>query len=51
MTIAGSANGKVNAFIRAFGQDDEGELYVLTSDQAGPSGGTGKIYKLVAPSS
>jgi len=49
--IAGSPNGRVNQFIRSLGRDDVGELYILTSDAAGPAGETGKIYKLVSPNS
>lgn len=45
--VAGDSSGRINAFVRSFGQDDEGELYVLTSDASGPSGNTGKIYKIV----
>lgn len=45
--IAGYAGGRVGSFIRSFGMDDQGEIYVLTSDQAGPTGTTGKILKLV----
>ena len=48
IAIAGNANSRVNAFIRSLRQDDYGELYVLTSDYAGPQGDTGKIYKLVS---
>jgi len=46
--IADSPNGLVNEFIRSFGRDDAGELYILTSDAAGPQDGLGKIYKLVS---
>jgi glucose/arabinose dehydrogenase len=48
IAISGNANNRVNEFIRSLGQDDEGELYILTSDNAGPRGNTGKIYKLVS---
>jgi hypothetical protein len=34
-------------YVKSFGQDLDGEVYVLTSDQLGPQGNTGKIYKLV----
>jgi len=30
-----------------FGQDDEGELYVLTNGRNMITGNTGKVYKLV----
>jgi glucose/arabinose dehydrogenase len=45
--VAGNNTGRINAFVRSFGQDDQGELYVLTSDVAGPKGDTGEIYKIV----
>jgi glucose/arabinose dehydrogenase/plastocyanin len=45
--IATSSTGRVDAFIRSFGQDDLGELYLLTSDKLGPMGETGKVYKIV----
>jgi hypothetical protein len=34
-------------YVKGFGQDRKGELYVLTSVQIGPMGTTGKVYKLV----
>jgi glucose/arabinose dehydrogenase len=45
--VAGSSNGRVNAFVRSFGQDDQGELYVMTSKASGPTGETGKVYRIV----
>jgi glucose/arabinose dehydrogenase len=36
-------------YILAFGQDDKGEVYALTSISTGPVGGHDKIYKIVAP--
>lgn len=33
--------------VLSLGRDGEGELYVLTNDELGPFGSTGKIYKLV----
>ena len=38
---------KVGAFIVAFGQDADGELYVLTNGRNAVTGNTGKVYKLV----
>jgi hypothetical protein len=35
-------------YVKGFGEDNEGELYVMTSEIIGPSGATGKVYKLVA---
>ena len=34
-------------FLKSFGQDQSGEIYVMTSSQIGPQGTTGKVYKLV----
>lgn len=34
-------------YLKGFGQDNRGELYVTTSAMSGPSGNTGKVYKLV----
>jgi len=34
-------------WLKGFGQDQNGEIYVATSKQLGPQGNTGKIYKLV----
>ncbi|MBI4303367.1 MAG: PQQ-dependent sugar dehydrogenase [Chloroflexi bacterium] len=47
LTIKTSANGRLNAFLRSFGQDNAGELYVLVADPRGPAGSTGKVYKIV----
>jgi len=45
--VADRPGERINEYIRSIGQDDEGELYVLTSEVAGPTGKTGKIYKMV----
>jgi glucose/arabinose dehydrogenase len=42
-----SAGGRLNAFVKGFGQDSAGELYVLVSGNIGPSGTTGRVYQLV----
>ena len=34
-------------FILGFGEDSEGELYVLTTDNTGPTGSTGAVHKIV----
>jgi glucose/arabinose dehydrogenase len=43
---------KFNSYVLSFGQDSDGEVYVLTSDHTGPAttgliGGSDKIYKIV----
>lgn len=47
LAVAGNPAGRIDALIRSFGQDDEGEIYVLTSNEGGPRGETGKIFKIV----
>jgi len=42
-------NGRLNQYLLAFGQDPSGRIYVLTSGQAGPSGTSGKVFRLVVP--
>jgi glucose/arabinose dehydrogenase len=50
LRIATSPTGRVGHYVLGFGQDLAGEMYVLTTDQTGPSGMTGKVYRLVRPS-
>jgi glucose/arabinose dehydrogenase len=38
----------IGAFVKGFGQDLNGEIYVTTSTVLGPGGITGKVYKLVS---
>lgn len=42
--------GKFNEYILSFGRDADYDLYVLTSDKSGPSGNTGKVWKVVGGS-
>lgn len=50
LSVAGTANGRAGRFILGFGQDNDGEVYVLTTQVVGPTGTTGSVYKLVPPS-
>jgi glucose/arabinose dehydrogenase len=50
LRIATSPTGRVGHYVLGFGQDLAGEMYLLTTDQTGPSGTTGKVYRLVRPS-
>ncbi len=34
-------------YVRSFGVDADGEMYVLTSENTGPYGNTGKVFKIV----
>jgi glucose/arabinose dehydrogenase len=49
LSITTSTNGRVNAYVRGFGEDENREIYVLTSRNAGPdpSVKSGEIWKLV----
>ena len=35
-------------YVKSIGQDQSGEVYALTSGQQGPTGTSGKVYKLIA---
>jgi glucose/arabinose dehydrogenase len=43
----GSTDSRLNAYVLGFGQDNEGEVYVLTSETGTPSGTTGRVWRLV----
>lgn len=49
LRIANTSDGELHHFVLGFGQDADGEIYVLTKDNTGPSGHTGKVFKLVQP--
>jgi len=46
MTLT-SFPGALGQYIKGFGQDLAGEVYTTTSQQLGPQGNTGKVYKIV----
>jgi hypothetical protein len=46
LVVTTSANGRLNHFLLGFGQDADGEVYVLTTDMPGPSGATGRVYRI-----
>ena len=37
----------LGTYLKSFGQDQSGEIYLVTSDQSGPQGTTGKVYKII----
>ncbi len=47
LKIKNSSTGKMNTLLRSFGQDSAGEIYVLTADEAGPRGTTGKVFRMM----
>jgi glucose/arabinose dehydrogenase len=49
LLVGDRPDGRLGHYLLGFGQDGAGEVYVLTSDNTGPSGDTGRVYRLVAP--
>jgi glucose/arabinose dehydrogenase len=47
LIVAQPIEGTVGHFILGMGRNDEGELYIATSDESGPVGQTGRVYKLI----
>ncbi|MEQ8673833.1 MAG: PQQ-dependent sugar dehydrogenase [Aggregatilineales bacterium] len=47
LQIANTGTDSLDTFILSFGEDRDGELYVLTSETTGPSGDTGKVWRIV----
>jgi len=40
--------GDINQYLKGFGQDQDGEVYITATRQLGPEGVTGKVWKIVA---
>ncbi len=40
-------DSNLGQYLKSFGQDQDGEIYLTTSGQLGPQGTTGKVYKIV----
>jgi glucose/arabinose dehydrogenase len=47
LELASHPKGNVPEYIVSFGEDSEGELYVMTNNKNGLMGNTGKVFKLV----
>jgi glucose/arabinose dehydrogenase len=45
-----TADGRLGHYLLGFGQARSGEMFVLSTDMTGPTGNTGKVYQLIAPS-
>ena len=41
-------DGTLGRFVLGFGQDNEGEMYLLTKEEGGPEGDTGTVHRIVA---
>lgn len=48
VAFVGRPDGALGHFLLGFGQDLTGEVYVLTTDNVGPTGNTGRVYKLAS---
>jgi glucose/arabinose dehydrogenase len=46
--IGDNENGELGAFLRGFGEDADGEIYVLTTDGIGVTGTTGRVWRIGA---
>jgi hypothetical protein len=47
LEVEGQTKGSVANYVTAFGEDNSGELYVLTTGRNSLGGKTGKVYKIV----
>ncbi len=48
LEVAGRSGGRIERFVLGMGQDEDGEVYVLTTANLAPSGQTGQVYRIVA---
>lgn len=46
LTIESTGTRYMDTFLLAFAEDNAGEIYVLTSDTAGPTDGAGKVWRI-----
>lgn len=46
LAIDGRSNDRLGEFVLGFGQDLEGEVYVFTTENVGPVGTTGRVYRM-----
>jgi plastocyanin len=46
--VEGQMSGRLNRFLLGLGQDTEGEIYLLTATNIGPTGTTGEVLKIVS---
>jgi glucose/arabinose dehydrogenase len=43
------SGGRLNRFVKGFGEDEAGEIYLLSTATAGPTGNTGDVRRLLRP--
>jgi glucose/arabinose dehydrogenase len=46
LEVQNAPQGHIGHYIRGFGQDNAGEVYVLTSDEVGPAGASGAVWRV-----
>jgi glucose/arabinose dehydrogenase len=51
LQVEGFDKPGIRAYVTAFGEDNEGELYVLTNGRNSLTGATGKAFKIIKPTS
>ena len=51
LNVVGTEDGTPNYFVRMFGRNKDGELYVLVNQKEIPTGNTGAVLKIVPPDS
>lgn len=49
VAVADRPGGRIGEYVLSFGHDVSEEMYVLTTESRGPTGDTGKVYRLVPP--
>ncbi|MDX1688734.1 MAG: PQQ-dependent sugar dehydrogenase [Candidatus Promineifilaceae bacterium] len=49
LTMANLPDGRLQDFLLSFGQDLEGEVYLLTTAEVGPTGTTGRVWRITPP--
>lgn len=47
VSITSVGDERFGEYLLSFGVDQDGEMYILTTEEGGPSGETGKVYRLV----
>jgi glucose/arabinose dehydrogenase len=48
LTVAGRPGGRLGQYLLAIGEDADGELYLLTSDNVGPFGAAGQVHRVIS---
>ncbi len=48
LSIVDTTNGELGHFVLGFGEDNAGEIYILASQATGPTGTSGKVFKVVS---